>query len=80
MNLIEEGLDLAVRVGPQGDSSLQVRRLGEGHVYLVASPDFLESHGAFVLARYCRKKRQRSAHSESSPARPREEASAASAE
>lgn len=44
-NLIEEGLDLAIRIGSLPDSSLAVRKLGEGHIYLVASPRFLASHG-----------------------------------
>ncbi|MFO0734476.1 MAG: LysR family transcriptional regulator [Labilithrix sp.] len=45
VDLVEEGFDLAIRVGALGDSSLAAKRLGEGHVYYVASPRFLARHG-----------------------------------
>ncbi|PTL79450.1 LysR family transcriptional regulator [Vitiosangium sp. GDMCC 1.1324] len=45
VNLIEEGFDLAIRVGDLDDSSLVARKLGEAHVYYVASPKFLAAHG-----------------------------------
>jgi DNA-binding transcriptional LysR family regulator len=45
VNLIEEGFDLAIRVGALDDSSLAARKLGEGHVYYVTSPGFLAKHG-----------------------------------
>ncbi len=45
INLIEEGFDLAIRIGTLDDSSVVARKLGEGHVYYVASPDFLAKHG-----------------------------------
>ena len=45
VNLIEEVLDLAIRVGALDDSSLTARKLGEGHVYCVASPRYLATHG-----------------------------------
>jgi DNA-binding transcriptional LysR family regulator len=44
-DLLEEGLDLAIRIGELDDSSLAARKLGEGHVYYVASPSFLAEHG-----------------------------------
>ena len=45
VNLVEEGFDLAIRVGALDDSSLTVRKLGGGAVYYVASPGFLKRHG-----------------------------------
>jgi DNA-binding transcriptional LysR family regulator len=45
VNLVEEGFDLAIRVGALDDSSLTVRKLGGGSVYYVASPGFLKRNG-----------------------------------
>jgi DNA-binding transcriptional LysR family regulator len=45
VNLIEEGFDLAIRIGTLDDSSLAARKLGETHVYYVASPGFLSQYG-----------------------------------
>lgn len=45
VDLIEEGLDLAIRIGAFDDSSLVARKLGEGAVYFVASPGFLAKYG-----------------------------------
>ncbi len=45
IDLVEEGFDLAIRIGTLDDSSLVARKLGEGHVYYVASPDYLAKHG-----------------------------------
>ncbi|WP_245814490.1 LysR family transcriptional regulator [Cystobacter ferrugineus] len=45
VDLIEEGLDLAIRIGTIDDSSLVARKLGEGPSYFVASPGYLSKHG-----------------------------------
>jgi DNA-binding transcriptional LysR family regulator len=50
VNLVEEGFDLAIRIGDLADSSLSARKLGESHVYYVASPAFLAARGAPTAA------------------------------
>ena len=45
LDLIEEGLDVAVRIGQLADSGLVARRVGEVRRVLVASPRYLEEHG-----------------------------------
>ncbi|MHA7628925.1 LysR family transcriptional regulator [Corallococcus sp. M7] len=44
-HLIEEGLDVAIHIGPLDDSSLVARKLGEGANHFVASPRYLAKHG-----------------------------------
>lgn len=41
IDLVEEGMDIAVRVGELRDSSLKARRLGTARRICVASPDYL---------------------------------------
>ena len=43
--LVEEGFDLAVRVGTLRDSTLRVRKLSDMPLVVVASPHYLNSHG-----------------------------------
>lgn len=45
VNLQEEGLDAAVRVGQLEDSSLRARKIAENRRTLCASPAYLERHG-----------------------------------
>ncbi|WP_404364571.1 LysR family transcriptional regulator [Corallococcus coralloides] len=44
-HLIEEGLDVAIHIGPLLDSSLVARKLGESSVHFVASPRYLSRYG-----------------------------------
>lgn len=45
VNLVEEGVDLAVRVGHLADSSLMARQVGDMPRVVVASPAYLERRG-----------------------------------
>lgn len=45
LDLIEEGLDVAIRIGSLPDSSLVSRRLGTVSRVLVASPTYIATHG-----------------------------------
>jgi DNA-binding transcriptional LysR family regulator len=45
INLVEEGVDLAVRIGHLPDSSLVARHVGEMRRIVVASPDYLKRRG-----------------------------------
>src|SRR5260370_35449889 len=45
VDVIREGYDLAVRMGPLRDTELISRKLADLHWILVASPAYLERHG-----------------------------------
>ncbi|HIV73367.1 MAG TPA: LysR family transcriptional regulator [Candidatus Aquabacterium excrementipullorum] len=45
VNLLDEGMDVAVRIAHLADSSLTAVRVGEVRRVIVASPDYLASHG-----------------------------------
>lgn len=45
VNLLEEGVDVALRIGELGDSSYNALRLGSVRRVLCASPDYLARHG-----------------------------------
>jgi DNA-binding transcriptional LysR family regulator len=45
INLVEDGVDLAVRIGHLADSSLVARRVGEMRRIVVASSGYLKRHG-----------------------------------
>jgi LysR family transcriptional regulator, regulator for bpeEF and oprC len=46
VNLVEEGVDCVVRMGPPPDSSLVGRRIGTVGFICCASPEYLTKHGA----------------------------------
>jgi len=45
VNMVEEGIDLSIRIGELSDSSLIARRYASVKVHFVASPEYIESHG-----------------------------------
>jgi DNA-binding transcriptional LysR family regulator len=45
IDLIEEGIDLAVRIGVLGDSALKARRVGLARRLCVASREYIDKHG-----------------------------------
>jgi DNA-binding transcriptional LysR family regulator len=46
VDLVEEGFDLAIRVGPVGSDRLVARRLGSMRLVPCAAPSYLSRHGA----------------------------------
>jgi DNA-binding transcriptional LysR family regulator len=46
IDLIEARIDLAIRIGPLADSTLNARRLGTSRLRLLASPEYLARYGA----------------------------------
>ncbi|MEM9008390.1 MAG: LysR family transcriptional regulator [Cyanobacteria bacterium P01_F01_bin.86] len=49
VDLVSEGIDVAVRLGDLEDSSLIRRHLGESQLIPCASPDYLKAHGTPAL-------------------------------
>ena len=45
IDLVKEGVDLAIRIGPLPDSSLIARKIGDSPRVTVVSPDYLAEHG-----------------------------------
>ncbi|SNB65588.1 DNA-binding transcriptional regulator, LysR family [Arboricoccus pini] len=45
IDLVRDGVDIAVRLGPLTDSSMKLRALGESRRVLVAAPSYLASRG-----------------------------------
>ena len=45
VDLVEEGYDLAVRIGSAGGETVVARRLGEARIVACASPAYLKAHG-----------------------------------
>jgi len=45
VNIVDEGFDMAIRIGTLSDSSLVARKLSEVHVRIAASPVYLEQFG-----------------------------------
>lgn len=44
-DLVKEGIDLAIRIGPLEDSSLIAKKIGSSPRVVVASPEYLVKHG-----------------------------------
>ena len=45
VDLVKQGIDLAIRIGPLADSSLIARKIGSSPRVVVASPEYLVKHG-----------------------------------
>ncbi|KQW54819.1 LysR family transcriptional regulator [Ensifer sp. Root127] len=51
IDLVREGIDIALRLGPLSDSSMKLRALGQSQRLLVAAPDYLAKRGTPVVPR-----------------------------
>lgn len=45
VDILEEGIDVAIRTGPLPDSQLIAKRLAPDKYYILASPKYIETHG-----------------------------------
>ncbi len=50
IDLVREGVDIALRLGPLSESSMKLRPLGESRRLLAAAPTYLAAHGTPVTA------------------------------
>jgi DNA-binding transcriptional LysR family regulator len=50
VNLVDEGVDVAIRIGELPDSSMQAIRVGQVRRVVCASPDYLRAHGTPLRA------------------------------
>lgn len=50
VDLVREGVDIALRLGPLTDSSMKLRSLGQSRRFMVASPDYLAARGTPSVA------------------------------
>ena len=46
VDIVEEGFDVAIRIGGTGGQNLVARKLGEARLIACASPDYIARHGA----------------------------------
>jgi DNA-binding transcriptional LysR family regulator len=51
MNLVDEGVDVALRIGAIAPSSLVIRSVGATRRVVVAAPDYLKAHGRLASPR-----------------------------
>lgn len=51
IDLVREGIDIALRLGPLTDSSMKLRALGQSQRLLVAAPDYLAKRGTPIVPR-----------------------------
>lgn len=49
IDLVEEGVDVAIRIGAKADSSLIARKLADDRRIICAAPDYLSRHGTPLL-------------------------------
>ncbi len=45
INIVDEGIDIAIRFGNPADSSLRARKLGDSQRIICASPDYISQYG-----------------------------------
>ncbi|MDG1437931.1 MAG: LysR substrate-binding domain-containing protein [Emcibacteraceae bacterium] len=45
VNMLEEGLDVAIRIGHLPDSNMRALRVGTAKIILCASPEYIKKHG-----------------------------------